>query len=131
MFRIRKEQMDHFRHKGRRAYVQRLVDFVRDEHPDLLFSTPDPVTRVGALVDKAVLHGFSIELETTQLVLLLLLFGDDADKKLDWFREVLADRNYIPIGKARRLVELARERADSAMAARVDRIDVTQPELVL
>jgi len=121
--------MDHFRRKGRQAYVRRLVDFIRTDYPDLLAATPDPTARVGALVDKAASHGFAIELETTQLVLLLLLFGDDADQKLDWFREVLADRNYVAIGKARRLVEVGRAQEAAGVAARVAQIDITQPEL--
>lgn len=127
MFRIRKEQMDHFKAKGRRAYLERLVAFVRSEHPELLPLGSDPLERIRALVEKADAYGFSLELDTTQLVLLLLLFGDAADERLPWFREVLNDRNYMPIGKVRRLVELARERGE----ANVDKIDISAPEVVI
>lgn len=127
MFRIRKEQMDHFKAKGRRAYLERLVAFIRSEHPDLLPGKSDPTDRVRALVEKADAYGFAIELDTTQLVLLFLLYGDEADTKLPWFGEVLNDRNFMPIGKVRRIVELARERGD----ANVEKIDISAPEIVI
>lgn len=127
MFRIRKEQMDHFRAKGRRAYLERLVAFVRAEHPELLPSPGDPIERIAPLVDKADRFGFELELDTTQLVLLLLLFGADADEKLGWFGQVLNDRSYMPIGKVRRLVELAREQGEAG----VDKIDISAPEIVI
>ncbi len=127
MFRIRKEQMDHFRAKGRRAYVERLVEFIRAEHAELLPAGADAPAKITSLVEKADALGFTLELDTTQLVLLLLLFGEDADKKLPWFGEVLGDRNYMPIGKVRRLVELAREHGEAG----VDKIDISAPEIVI
>lgn len=129
MLRIHKEQMDHFRTKGRASYVERVADYVARSFPGRLGdpSREELVDRVRAAVTKAAGLGFVTELETTQLVLLLLHFGLDAERKLPWFAEVLRDRALAPLGKARALVEHARARGEE----HVDAIDISQPERVL
>ena len=126
MFRIRKEQMDHFRRAGKARYVERVVEWVDETYPGRFSyrSRSDLEDRVRAAVAKADGYGFEIELETTQLVLLLLHYGIDADERLPWFGEALCDRHLAPIGRARKLVAEARARGDQS----IDPIDITEPE---
>jgi hypothetical protein len=128
MFRIRKEQMDHFRARGRARYLDRLTEYVRERHPSLAPAEAAKAAgfreRIRTLVEKSDGYGFRIELETTQLVLLLLRFGDDADERLPWFAEPLRARHLLPIGKVRKIVETARARGEQG----VDPIDISAPE---
>ncbi|MFO0553111.1 MAG: hypothetical protein U0271_32285 [Polyangiaceae bacterium] len=136
MLRVRKEQIDHFRDKGRAKYKARLAEYLEREHAAEVTRAASAVKAVGGLeafveraFDKALAYGFVIELETTQLVLLLLRFGLDADTRLSWFGEILRDRYLIPIGKARRLVAVGRSRpAPEGGGDDIDSIDITQPE---
>lgn len=133
MFRIRKEQMDHFRSRGRARYLDRLTEYVRESHPALC--GPAPVIagrasglrdRIRTLVEKGDGYGFELELETTQLVLLLLRFGDDADARLTWFGDALRARHLVPIGKVRKIVETARALGEIGL----DPIDLTASQQV-
>ena len=128
MFRIRKEQMDHFRERGRAKYLDRLTEYVREHHPSLAPTEAAKVSgfrdRIRCLVEKGDGYGFRIELETTQLVLLLLTFGDDADERLAWFKEALSARHLVPIGKVRKIIDTARSLGENG----VDPIDISAPE---
>jgi hypothetical protein len=128
MFRIRKEQMDHFRNAGKARYIERVAEWVEETHPGRFQyrSRAELAELVRLAVAKADAHGFQIELETTQLVLLLLHFGLDADERLPWFAEALNDRGLAAIGKARKLVAEARTHG----AQDIDPIDITEPEVV-
>jgi hypothetical protein len=128
MFRIRKEQLDHFRTAGKARYIERVAEWVDETYPGRFQyrSRAELAEIVRTAVAKADARGFQIELETTQLVLLLLHFGLDADERLPWFAEVLGQRALAPLGKARRLVAEARARGDES----IDAIDITEPEAV-
>jgi hypothetical protein len=128
MFRIRKEQLDHFRKAGKARYLERVVEWVDETYPGRFpyRSRAELAETVRQAVAKADAHGFEIELETTQLVLLLLHFGLDADERLAWFGDALNDRGLTAIGKARKLVAEARAHG----AQDIDPIDITEPEVV-
>ncbi len=126
MFRIRRQQMDHFRHAGKARYVERVAEWVDETFPGRFRygSRAELEELVRAAVAKADGHGFEIELETTPLVLLLLHVGLDADERLPWFAEALGRRALAPLGRARLLVHEARARGEGG----IDSIDITEPE---
>jgi hypothetical protein len=111
MFRIRREQMNKLAGDTSDDYRRRLTAWLVAEYP-ASFEGMQPED-IRAWVDDAVSrsegHGIAMELETTQLVSLYLLLGLEADVELTWFRETLADRDLVPQGKVRRLLDHARE----------------------
>lgn len=128
MLRIRKEQMDWFADKTRRAYMDQLVAYLEESHAARFArgegTLRQRVTRFAeAAVAKADELGFSIQYDATQLVLMLLLLGLDAEEKHDFVRAVLRDRTLIPRGKVRTLVAEARERGIQG----VDEVDLGEP----
>ena len=120
--------MDHIRHAGKARYVARVVEWVEETYPGRFpyRSRAELEDLVQAAVAKADGYGFEIELETTQLVLLLLHFGVDADERLGWFADALNDRRLAAIGKARKLVAEARAHGEQD----IDPIDIVEPEVV-
>ena len=121
-------QLDHFRNAGKARYIERVAEWVDEAYPGHFRyrSRAELGELVRAAVAKADGYGFEIELETTQLVLLLLHFGLDADERLPWFAEALGNRALAPLGRARLLVHEARARGED----RIDPIDITEPEAV-
>ncbi len=117
MFRIKKEQMDHFAELSTERFVRRLVDHLSREHATLVKRAAGATTpeRGGALevwvraaVEKASHYRITTQPEAAQLVLLMLVIGADADEKHPWVREVLTNKNLFAIGKLRRLIRRAR-----------------------
>lgn len=111
MFRIKKEQMEHFAQRTRERFVQKVAAYLRAEQPARVAHLPGAVLEewARAAVEQAARHGVDTEPETMQLVLLLLLLGVDAGERLPWAGEVLKNRDLYAIGKVRRLVRRARD----------------------
>jgi hypothetical protein len=111
MFRIKKEQMDHFAANTRRRFEDKTAAYLRAEHGQRVAHLKGDALAewVHAAVDKASRFGVGTEPEATQLLLLLLLLGLDADERLPWAREVLTNRDLVALGKVRRLVRRARQ----------------------
>lgn len=117
MFRIKKEQMDHFAELSTERFVRRLVDHLSHEHTALVkgavgATTPEPGGAlekwVRAAVEKASRYRITTQPEAAQLVLWMLVIGYDADERHPWVREVLVNKNLFAIGKVRRLIRRAR-----------------------
>lgn len=130
MFLIRKEQLDHFRAKGTKRYVERLADWLLERfHPQCEAAGLSTRTKVLAFAEeatrKAQLWGFDVELDTTQLALILLRFGLDARESVDFIDPILRDRGLVPIGKVRKILSEARRRELPG----VDEVDITRVEL--
>ncbi len=110
MLRIRKEQMDFFADKTREAYLDQLSRYVAEVHGPRLRVAPADVPEAAerfarAAIEKADALHFHIEYDATQLALVLLLLGLDAEEKHAFVREILAARDLAPRGKVRRLVD--------------------------
>lgn len=126
MLLIRKEQLEHFRAKGTRRYVERLADYLLEDFAAQceaagLRNRAAVVAFAAAATDKAQAWGFDRELDTTQLALILLRFGLDAREKVDFVGAALAHRGLVPLGKVRKILAEARERELPG----VDAIDIT------
>ncbi len=113
MLRILESQMAKLGARARRDYVVRMADYLDAAYRHRVAgrSRADLEAWVGAAVDKAESYGVTREAPVAQLMLLLLVLGDDADERIDWVGEILRDDRLVELGKLRRLVALARERA--------------------
>lgn len=111
MFRIHKAQMDFFERRARARYLARLRSYLEDEYPECFDEMSGD--EIGAWVEEAVAvcdrHAITTEREATQLVLLLLVLGTDADQAYPWVRDTLTDPDLLPEGKVRALLDEARE----------------------
>src|SRR5512133_2260244 len=112
MLRIHKSQLDWFANKARVGFVARMASYLASEFPEC----------VDEATTKAEHYGVLNEPDVAQLMLLLLLLGMDADETLPWVGETLRDGELLPVGKVRRLLELARLEGIEG----VDRVDVSQ-----
>jgi hypothetical protein len=125
MFRIHKAQMDFFAEKERARYLGRLRAFLESEFPDCFDEMESE--DIDAWVEEAVgvcdRYGVTTERDATQLVMLLLVLGTDADLAHAWAGETLADPELLPEGKVRRLLVQARE----AGIEGVDDVDLGEP----
>lgn len=128
MLRIRKEQMEWFAEKTRAGYLKQLIDYLVDVHAPRFGETPGGLRRAvesfaTAAIAKADALGFTIQYDATQLVLVLLLLGLDAEEKHPFVHEILTDRGLVPRGKVRRLVAELGERGFDGTAE----IDLGEP----
>ena len=112
MFRIRREQLDFFADKTRRAYVEKMSAWLREAYPECVgaMSRGELETWVTAAVHKAESYRVVMETDVAQLMLLFMILGLDADERLPWLGETLARRDLEGIGKVRKLVAEAREK---------------------
>ena len=125
MFRIHKAQMDFFQRTARERYLARLRRYLESDYAECFDEmSPD---EIGAWIEGAVgvcdRYGVTMERAATQLVLLLLLVGVDADRTLPWMGETLGNADLLPEGKLRRLFAQARE----AGIEGVDDVDLGEP----
>ncbi len=111
MLRIREEQMEALGKRTRRRFVAMMRDYLRANFPRWVAPLSDEALAawVEAVLGVAERHGVTTEPEAAQLLLLFLVFGADADARLPWVEETLADTGLAPVGKVKRLISLARE----------------------
>jgi hypothetical protein len=111
MFRIHKVQLEFFEREARARYLSRLRLFLESDYPECFDEmSPDEVAEwVASAVAVCDRYGVTTERDATQLVLLLLLVGIDADRTVPWMGEVLRDAALLPVGKIRSLLARARE----------------------
>jgi hypothetical protein len=125
MFRIHKAQMEFFDTRERAKYLARLQAYLEADYPEC-FEEMSPED-VSAWVDRAVAvcdrYGVDTEREATQVVLLMLLLGTDADETYPWFAETMGDSALVAEGKVRKLLEDAR----GAGIEGVDDVDLGEP----
>ncbi len=112
MFRIKRDQMEHFNTKTRMKFSRMLTEYLRAEFADWVqgLTEPELFAWVDACVQKADSYRVRTEPEVAQLVLFFLLLGSSADEELDWVRETLRHRDLAAVGKIRRLIAGARAR---------------------
>ena len=112
MFRIKRDQMEHFNTKTRTKFSRMLTEYLRAEFADWVkdLTEPELFTWVDACVQKADGYRVRTEPEVAQLVLLFLLLGSSADEELEWVGETLRHRDLQAVGKVRRLIAGARAR---------------------
>jgi hypothetical protein len=105
--------MARLRESARRGYVKRMADYLAESYRERVAqkSRPELEAWVAAAVAKAERYGVVMEKPVAQLMLLLLVLGDDADERLPWMRDALDDESLADLGKLRKLVALAREHA--------------------
>jgi len=118
MLRISRNQFEQLAEKTRLNFVQMMNTYLHRHFAQWVRNTPDSdyETWVRVALKKCEYYAITTEPEAAQLILLFLVLGIDADEAMPWVREVLADRDLLPIGKLRKLIRLARER-------RIDQID--------
>lgn len=109
MFRIRRQQLDWFADKARRDYVERISTWLGEAYPECVgeMERPDLVDWVARCVAKCERYGVVMEEDVTQVLLLLMVIGEDADDERPWVKQTLTDRDLMPQGRVRKLVELA------------------------
>lgn len=112
MFRIKRDQMEHFNTKTRTKFSRMLAEYLRAEFAEWVRDLDEPALFgwVDACVEKADRYRVRTEPEVAQLVLLFLLLGSNADEELDWVGETLRHRDLEAVGKVRRLIAGARAR---------------------
>ena len=123
---IRKEQLEALSERGSKRYAARLADYLERKFRPLLedkgLRTTEATLRFAEeATTRAQSWRFEVELDTTQLALILLSFGMDAREKHPFVDEALADRDLAPIGKVRKILSEARALGHSG----VDAIDIT------
>ncbi len=110
MFRIHRAQMEFFDERERARYLARLQAYLESDYPEC-FEEMSP-EEVSAWVEGAVAvcdrYRVQTEREATQVVLLMLLVGTDADQHHPWFAATIGDRDLVAEGKVRKLLEEAR-----------------------
>lgn len=111
MFRIHRSQLEFFERQARERYLARLRSFLESSFPECFEEmSPEEIDAwILAAVGVCDRYGVTTERDATQLVLLLLIVGVDADQTLPWMREALADADLVPEGKLRLLLAKARE----------------------
>lgn len=111
MFRIRREQLEHFADRAREGFVAKMRAYLRDSFGEHVRGESD--AELSAWVREALAccerHGVDTEPEAAQLVLLYRVLGLDVHEREPWARDALLDRSLSPIGKVRRLVRGARD----------------------
>jgi hypothetical protein len=124
MFRIHKAQLEHFERTSRERYLVRLRAFLESEYPSSFedMSSDEIAEWVRDALAVCDRYGVTTERDATQLVLLLLLVGVDADQTLPWMKATLGDSDLVPEGKLRVLLEKAREEGVEG----VDDVDLGQ-----
>ncbi len=111
MFRIRREQIDWFDEKGRREFVTRISAWLASAYPECVGDLSDRQRDdwVSACVSKAESYGVVMEPDVTQLLLIFMVLGFEADERLEWVKETLTNRDLVGLGKVRRIVDEARK----------------------
>lgn len=109
MFRIRRQQLDWFADKARRAYVERISTWLVAAYPECVgeMERGDLTEWVARCVEKCERYGVVMEQDVTQVLLLLMVLGEDADETRAWVKQTLAERDLLPEGRVRKLVERA------------------------
>ncbi|MFO0614739.1 MAG: hypothetical protein U0414_19285 [Polyangiaceae bacterium] len=109
MFRIRRQQLDWFADKARRDYVERISTWLEQAYPECVgeMERGDLVDWVARTVAKCERYGVVMEEDVTQALLLFMVLGEDADEARPWVKQTLLDRDLLPGGRVRKLVELA------------------------
>lgn len=109
MFRIRRQQLDWFADKARRDYVERISTWLGAAYPECVgeMEREDLADWVARCVAKCERYGVVMEEDVTQVLLLLMVIGEDADEERPWVKQTLTDRDLMPQGRVRKLVELA------------------------
>ena len=125
MFRIHKTQLEFFERQARERYLDRLRSYLVGESPECFEAmSPEEIEGwVKSAVEVCDFYGVATERAATQLVLLLLLVGIDADNTLPWMGEILSDNDLVPEGKIRTLLSKARDEGIEG----VDDIDLGEP----
>mgnify|MGYP001220235211 FL=1 len=110
MFRIRREQLEHFADRAREEFLAKMRAYLRESFAELVSAMND--AELSAWLRDALgrceRFGVDTEPEAAQLVLLYLVLGLDAHEQYPWAREALEDPVLVPLGKLRRLVRAAR-----------------------
>lgn len=111
MFRIHRSQLEFFERQARERYLAKLRAFLESDYPECFDDMSDSEIDAWILAAVGVCdrYGVTTERGATQLVLLLLLVGIDAEETLPWMREALSDPALVPEGKMRVLLAKARE----------------------
>jgi hypothetical protein len=109
LFRIRRQQLDWFADKARRDYVERISTWLEQAYPECVgeMEREDLVDWVARTVTKCERYGVVMEEDVTQALLLFMVLGEAADEERPWVKQTLADRDLLPGGRVRKLVELA------------------------
>jgi hypothetical protein len=104
-FRILEAQMRALGHETQAAFVAKMESYVREHMPGFVGRVGHERIRSWIAGALAIAHAYDIdtEPEAAQLILLLTVLGLDADRQLDWVREVLEERMQ-PTGKLSKLV---------------------------
>lgn len=110
MFRIKRDQMEHFNTKTRTAFSRMLATYLRESFAEWVvdLSEPELFAWVDGCVTTCDKNRVRTEPEVAQVVLLFLLLGSSAADELEWFGTTLRHRDLQAVGKVRRLISEAR-----------------------
>jgi hypothetical protein len=109
LLRIRAEQFEHFARLARSRFIEMMTTYLREEMPDRV---PPREGALRAWVERGLAlcerSGVTTEPEAAQLLLLLLVLGEEPEQRHAWLPPLVARNGLSPEGKVRAIVTAAR-----------------------